>query len=406
MRIAMVSEHASPLAALGGVDAGGQNVHVAALALGLAARGHRVRVYTRRDAADLPERVALGPRAEVVHVPAGPAEHIAKDDLLPYMAGFGRWMADSWLQDGVPDLVHSHFWMSGIAALEAADAVPVPLVHTFHALGTVKRRHQHDRDTSPAERRDAEPQIGRSVDRVIATCTDEVEELRRMGVPADAVRVVPCGVDTTLFSPRARTDTPAQGGSAGTVLCVGRLVERKGVDTVIEAVAALAGVRLLIAGGPEKSLLGTDPEAQRLITLATEHGMTDRIELLGSVGHEQMPALIRASDLVVCTPWYEPFGIVPIEAAACGTAVVGSAVGGLLDTIVDGRTGTLVPPRDPAATARAIGDLLADPDRRAGYGRAARMRALSLYDWASVSAATDRVYRSVVAADHRSEVSA
>ncbi len=405
----MVSEHASPLAALGGVDAGGQNVHVAALALGLAARGHRVRVYTRRDAADLPERVTLGPRAEVVHVPAGPAEHIAKDDLLPYMPGFGRWMADSWLQDGVPDLVHSHFWMSGVAALEAAEAVPVPLVHTFHALGTVKRRHQHDRDTSPAERRTVEPHVGRSVDRVIATCTDEVEELRRMGVPADAVRVVPCGVDTSLFSPRGRTHTPPAGepaGYAGTVLCVGRLVERKGVDTVIEAVATLPGVRLLIAGGPEKSLLGADPEAQRLVALAADLGLADRVELLGSMRHEQMPALIRSSDLVVCTPWYEPFGIVPIEAAACGTAVVGSAVGGLLDTIVDGRTGTLVPPRDPAATARAIGDLLADPDRRAGYGRAARKRALSLYDWASVSAATDRVYRSVVAADHRSEVSA
>ena len=145
------------------------------------------------------------------------------------------------------------------------------------------------------------------------------------------------------------------------MLSVGRLVERKGVDTVIEAVATLPGVRLLIAGGPEKSLLGADPEAQRLVALAADLGLADRVELLGSVRHEQMPALIRSSDLVVCTPWYEPFGIVPIEAAACGTAVVGSAVGGLLDTIVDGRTGTLVPPRDPAATARAIGDLLGRP---------------------------------------------
>ncbi len=443
MRIAMVSEHASPLAALGGVDAGGQNVHVAALALGLGARGHQVRVYTRRDSIDLPERVELGPGAEVVHVPAGPAEPIAKDEMLPFMPAFGRRMARTWIRDGIPHLVHSHFWMSGIAALEAVRAVDVPVVHTFHALGTVKRRHQGMRDSSPAQRLRTEARIGRSVDRVIATCTDEIEELDRMGVPIDGISVVPCGVDTTLFTPfsssspitssaRSTSSSPstwpsprisaAPGGTAAgrlphpslveshwsgrTLLSVGRLVERKGVDTVIEALAELPDTQLVIAGGPDRNALATDPEATRLRRRAAELGVSDRVRLLGSVPHEALPGLMRVSDVVVCTPWYEPFGIVPIEAAACGTPVVGAAVGGLLDTIVDGHTGTLVPPKDPHATAAAIRQLLDDPARRLAYGRAARQRAVSLYDWESVTAATDRVYAGVVAADSRSEVSA
>ncbi len=416
MRIAMVSEHASPLAALGGVDAGGQNVHVAALALGLGARGHQVRVYTRRDSIDLPERVELGPGAEVVHVPAGPPEPIAKDDMLPFMPGFGRWVARTWAREGVPHLVHSHFWMSGIAALAAAAAADVPVVHTFHALGTVKRRHQGSRDSSPAQRLRAEARIGRSADRVIATCSDEIDELDRMGVPIDAISVVPCGVDTALFTPSSGDGGPANRlshpalvdarSSGPTLLSVGRLVERKGVDTVIEALVELPEVRLVIAGGPDRSALATDPEANRLRTRADALGVGNRVELLGSVPHEALPGLIRACDVVVCTPWYEPFGIVPIEAAACGRPVVGSAVGGLLDTIVDGRTGTLVPPKDPHATARAVRELLADPARRNAFGWAARKRAVSLYDWGSVCAETDRVYRTVVGAQSRSEVSA
>src|SRR4051794_13149084 len=165
MRIAMVSEHASPLATLGGVDAGGQNVHVAALARALGARGHHVDVYTRRDNSELPERVALYDRVQVVHVPAGPARMLPKDELLQWMPDFGDWLAEAWSgPDGEPmrpDVVHAHFWMSGVAALRAvrrlADPVrsavtaEIPLVQTFHALGSVKRRFQGRDDPSPPE---------------------------------------------------------------------------------------------------------------------------------------------------------------------------------------------------------------------------------------------------------------
>src|SRR5690606_2560853 len=267
MRIAMVSEHASPLAALGGEDAGGQNVHVAALATALARRGHDVAVYTRRDDPDLPERVEMLPGVQVVHVPAGPARVLPKDHLLPFMPALGRWLADHWRRRGAPDVVHSHFWMSGLAALVATAAVRVPVVHTYHALGTVKRRHQGAKDPSPPSRLTDEVRIGTEVDLVVATCRDELAELTAMGVDPARVRIVPCGVDVRLFSPDGER-YPPRGTTPFRLLSVGRLVERKGVDTVIAALPLLPEAELLVAGGPVRSRIHTDPEAVRLHALA------------------------------------------------------------------------------------------------------------------------------------------
>ena len=184
MRIDLVSEHASPLAAIGGVDAGGQNVHVAALAAGLARRGHEVTVHTRRDDDALPERVVTADGYDVAHVPAGPPRELPKDELLPHMAEFARVLREQWTA-APPDVVHAHFWMSGLAAVEAAADLPTPVLQTFHALGSVKRRHQGAADPSPASRIDLERGLCRAVDHVVATCSDEVFELRRLGLPHD-----------------------------------------------------------------------------------------------------------------------------------------------------------------------------------------------------------------------------
>ena len=417
MRIAMVSEHASPLAAIGGVDAGGQNVHVAALATELARQGHEVEVYTRRDDPDLPEVVPLAPRAHVVHVPVGPARSVPKDELLPFMDDFGRWMAARWTLTGPPDVLHAHFWMSGLAALRAAaTAGDVPVAQTFHALGSVKRRYQGASDTSPEVRVRAETAIARRVDVVIATCSDEVAELAALGVPASRVRVVPCGVDVERFAPAPparlgafRTAAPPGGASAGSrrrLLSVGRLVERKGVDTAVRALVALPDAELLVAGGPPAEQLHHDAEARRLRAVAQEAGVADRLRLLGAVSREEMPTLLRSVDVVVATPWYEPFGIVPLEAAACAVPVVGTAVGGLLDTVEHDVTGLLVPPRDETALAEALAGLLADDARRARYGRAARRAALSRYSWERVAAQTDVAYRALVRPESLAGVSA
>ncbi|WP_309134269.1 glycosyltransferase [Cellulomonas sp.] len=395
MRIAMVSEHASPLAVLGGVDAGGQNVHVAALAAALADLGHDVTVYTRRDDRALPERVPMSPGVEVVHVPAGPATAVPKDDLLPWMPDLGDWVADDWATHGVPDVVHAHFWMSGLAAVQAAQVHGVPTVQTYHALGSVKRRHQGVKDTSPSGRITAEATIGRRVDAVIATCSDEVRELTRLGVPPARVRVVPCGVDVDHFRPVRGATGPFPRARRHRLVCLGRLVERKGVDTVLHALVDLPDTELLVAGGPDAAALPDDPEACRLAALARQLGVADRVHLLGRVGHDDVPELVSSADAVVATPWYEPFGIVPLEAAACGVPLVGSAVGGLLDSVADGVTGLLVPPRDPQALAAALRGLLDDPARRRAFGVAARRRALTHYSWRGVAAQTELVYQSL-----------
>ncbi|WP_028047991.1 glycosyltransferase [Cellulomonas sp. URHE0023] len=406
MRIAMVSEHASPLATLGGVDAGGQNVHVAALSTALALRGHEVDVYTRRDDPDLPECVELAPGVTVVHVPAGPAREIAKDDLLPYMGVFGDVLAQWWSANRPPDVAHAHFWMSGLAGLQAAAVTGVPLAQTFHALGSVKRRHQGAHDTSPPGRIPAEASIGRRVDVVVATCSDEVTELVRLGVPEQRIRVVPCGVDVERFRPGCTGVVEPPRRATYRLLCVGRLVERKGIETVVHALADLPDTELVVAGGPAADLLDADDEARRLRAIARQEGVDDRVHLVGRVDHDDLPALVDSADAVVATPWYEPFGIVPVEAAACGVPVVGSAVGGLVDTVQDGRTGVLVPPRDPAALAAALRGLLDHPERRAALGAAARRRAVARYGWDRIAAQTELIYRTVVRRSVLTEVAA
>lgn len=390
MRIALVSEHADPLAALGGADAGGQNVHVAALAAGLAARGHQVTVYTRRDSPRGPSRVAVADGYVVEKVTAGPCAEVPKDDLLPYIHEFGERLRRKWSSAPV-DVVHAHFWMSGLAALHATQGTGVPVLQTFHALGSVKRREQGAADTSPPTRIGHERRLCRDVSHVIATCTDEVAELEALGLPTGRASVIPCGVDVSRFTPRpVRAD-----GHPHRLLSIGRLVERKGVATAIEALAALPTAELVVAGGPPVDMLDADPEVQRLRRVAACHGVTDRVRFVGGVASDEVPALMRACDVVVTVPWYEPFGIVPLEAMACARPLVGSAVGGLLDTVVPGVTGELVAPRQPDELAAVLRALLADPQRQAAYGAAGRQRAIELYDWRQVVARTEAVYDTV-----------
>ncbi|GGL51065.1 glycosyltransferase [Planomonospora parontospora] len=385
MRIALVSEHANPLAAIGGVDAGGQNVHVAALAAALAERGHEVVVHTRRDDPDAPDTVALCPGVTVEHVPAGPAAPVPKDLLPPYMPAFAAHLRRRWRRSR-PDVVHAHFWMSGLAALEAARPLGVPVVQTFHALGTVKRRWQGTADTSPPQRIAAETAIGRDAQLTVATCTDEVNELLAMGVPAERVTIVPCGVDLELFHP----DGPAAPrGRRPRILSIGRMVPRKGVGTVVEALRALPGAELVIAGGAPD-----DEEARRLERLAAAHGLSDRVSVVGSVGRADVPALMRSADVVVSVPWYEPFGIAVVEAMACGVPVVASSVGGHLDTVAG--CGVLVPPRRPRALARALSDLLKRPDLRAALALSGERRARSGYGWPRIAERTEAAYLDVI----------
>jgi D-inositol-3-phosphate glycosyltransferase len=393
MRVAMVSEHASPLAVLGGVDAGGQNVHVASLGTALADHGVEVVIHTRRDDPHLPRRVTLAPGVVVDHVPAGPPGPLPKDDMLPHMEDFAEDLRRAWAVDR-PDVVHAHFWMSGLAALDAASTLDIPVVETFHALGVVKRRHQGAKDTSPEPRIGAEAMIARRALHVVATCTDEVRELVNIGADPAKVSVIPCGVDLALFRPAGPCEE--RGDRRRRLVVVSRLVERKGIGNVIAALPAVPDTDLVIAGGPPARELDSDPEARRLRRLAERHGVGDRVSLRGQVGRNDLPALLRSADAVVCVPWYEPFGIVPLEAMACGVPVVASAVGGLLDTVIDGRTGVHVPPRRPDLLGPVLARLLDDPDRRRKMGAAGARRARAHYGWPTVAAATLDTYESLL----------
>jgi glycosyltransferase involved in cell wall biosynthesis len=390
MRIAMISEHASPLALLGGVDAGGQNQHVAELSAVLAADGHDVRVYTRRDRPDLPAEVSVRPGVVVEHVPAGPARPVAKDELLPYMGIFGEWLLGRW-RDGpwAPDVVHAHFWMSGLAALTARSRFPVPVVVTYHALGSVKRRHQGNADTSPRARIGYERVLGRQADAVIAQCSDELAELVQLGVPRDQISLIPSGVDASHFTPQGPV---APRGPAPRILCVGRLVERKGYADVIHALPAVPGAECVIVGGPPEPELAGDPVAAKLRALAGSIGVADRVQLVGGQPRTHLPAWYRSADVLACAPWYEPFGLTPLEAMACGVPVVGYALGGFTDTVVEGVTGHLVPPRDTRSLATALRRLLREPSRRLAYATAAVDRARSCYSWQRTAEQLIRLY--------------
>jgi glycosyltransferase involved in cell wall biosynthesis len=396
LKIAMVSEHASPLAVLGGADAGGQNVHVAELSAALTRRGHTVAVYTRRDDPGLPDEVVTPQGYTVIHVPAGPAEPIPKDELLQHMGPFAQFLDARWSAHR-PDVAHAHFWMSGLATQLAARHLGLPAVQTFHALGVVKRRHQGSQDTSPPDRLRLEAMVARTATWVAATCSDEVFELMRMGRSRARMSVVPCGVDKGLFTPEGPT---AEKTAKHRILSVGRLVPRKGFDDMIRAMPSIPNAELVIAGGPQQAELDSDAEAIRLGRLAADLGVGRRVHLYGAVARGDMPALLRSADIVACTPWYEPFGIVPLEAMACGVPVVASAVGGMQDTVVHDVTGKLISPRKPRDIADTVNPLLRDAFLRQSLGLAGRDRVCARYTWDQVAADTMRIYDKVAQAQH------
>jgi glycosyltransferase involved in cell wall biosynthesis len=310
------------------------------------------------------------------------------------MGQFAQFLDAEWSADR-PDVAHAHFWMSGVATQLVARHLELPAVQTFHALGVVKRRHQGADDTSPKERLLLEALVARSATWVAATCTDEVFELIRMGRSRARISVVPCGVNLEVFTP----DGPvAPRGERHRIVSVGRFVPRKGFDVVVRALPAIPDTELVLVGGPERAQLDSDPEACRLRQLATELGVADRVQFFGSVTREDMPAILRSADVVACTPWYEPFGIVPLEAMACSVPVIASAVGGMIDTVVHDVTGKLVKPQSHVEVADAVNQLMRDDFLRQSLGAAGRDRARARYSWDRIAADTLRVYDRLVPA--------
>ncbi|MET7420922.1 glycosyltransferase [Dactylosporangium sp. NPDC005555] len=391
-----MSVHASPLA-LGGSGTGGQHTHVTALAEALGRRGHDVRVYTRRAAA-APDDVVRTAGFIVEQVPTGPAEDLPADALLPHVGDFGRWLAAHWRDDAVrPDVIHAHFWLSGLAALTATAEHRIPVVQTYHGLGTVKRRLLKDRDTSPDARVGLERTLGTMADRVVAQCEDEVGELGRMGIRRSDTVIVPSGVDGELFAPSGSRADHLRPGMRR-ILSVGPLVPRKGFADLVEALRRVPGAELVVVGGPAPDRIDRDPEARRLMELADRFGVGDRVRLVGAVPQQELPGWYRSADVLACAPWYEPFGLTPLEAMSCGVPVVAYEVGGIGESVIDNVTGLLVPPRDVPAMAGALRGLLGDEVRRMSYASAAIDRVRSRYTWDRTATDVERVYRAVTGA--------
>jgi phosphoheptose isomerase len=411
----MISEHASPLRSIGGVDDGGQNVYVGQLARHLADVGFDVDVFTRRDDRAQPAVVQWNSRVRVFHVTAGPQRRIPKEELLPHMGSFTEQMLRHCKRESY-DLVHANFWMSGLVATELKRMLGIPFVITFHALGRVRRLHQGTADAFPEERQTIEDRIVRDADQIIAECPQDEEDLIRLyNAEPTRVSIVPCGFDRTEFWPLSKPLARVALGLAAddrVLLQLGRMVPRKGVDNVIRSLARLRDehglcVRLLVVGGESEEPDPTKtPEIGRLQQVAAEEGVTEQVTFVGRRDRDRLKYYYSAADIFVTTPWYEPFGITPLEAMACGTPVVGSNVGGIKFSVRDGETGYLVPARDPAALAERIAHLYQHPKLLSLFRRQSISRVNDLFTWERIARAVAEVYEEVLSAGRMARVEA
>ena len=410
-RIAFLSEHASPLASLGGADAGGQNVYVSELSSNLARRGYAVDVFTRRDNPHTPEVVDWQPGVRVIHLKAGPMRPRPKDELWPFMPAFCNSLQHFMERDETHyDLIHGNFWMSGWVATEMRRRLGIPVVQIFHAMGKTKRRHQRKVDTSPGDRIKIELGIIREADKIIAQCPNERDELvDDYGADPARIALVPSAVNTNVFTPVARDEARRRTGletERQIIVYVGRMLPRKDIRNIVRALALLArgnehgqdAPLLLVVGGESEKPDPLDtPEVGELQKLAAELGVLDRVHFTGKRQPEALRDYYSAADVAVTTPWYEPFGLTPLEAMACGRPVIGSAVGGITYTIQDGKTGFLVPPRDPEALAARLQHLLSQPDLCRRMGLAARRRVEKEFSWPIVAMRTGALYEQLLA---------
>jgi D-inositol-3-phosphate glycosyltransferase len=401
-KIAFISEHASPLARPGGIDSGGQNVYVAQLALHLANKGYEIDIYTRKDNATLERVIDYSPRVRVIHVDAGPQSEIPKEQLLSYMDEFAKNM-HSFIKRQRLDyaLIHANFFMSGMVAFEIKQQLGIPFVITFHALGHVRRFHQGNNDLFPLQRLEIEAKLVAEADAIIAECPQDQDDLVNF-YQADLAKVsiVPCGFNPKEFYPIDKVRSKKKLGfdaNQKLILQLGRMVPRKGVDNVISALSILkqqgSTTKLLIVGGETANTPTADcEELVRLKKLAEELNVADQVLFLGRKDREELKLYYDAADVFVTTPWYEPFGITPLEAMACATPVIGADVGGIKYSVIDGKTGFLVPPKSPKALADRISLLINDELLLEQMSETALIHVYENFTWHKVAQLVDKLY--------------
>ena len=399
MRILMVSDHADPLAKIGTKDAGGQNVYVMNMATMLAKLGVKVDVYTRWDRATKQEVVQVQPNFRVIRVKAGPKAYMPRDNFLDITGEFTSHIKQRIEREALTyDVIFTHYWFSGIIGLELSRTFGWPMSHVYHSIGQMRFEALQNFKPQDADaaffktRGDWERRIAHEAAGIISTSPNERDDIVRLfDVPADKISVIPVGVDTVQFRPyttkmiRKKLGLPTD---KHIVLYAGRLEWRKGIGTLVQAIGDLREkwqdiALYIIGGGSTKASkhLDTD-EMGRLMALIHELGIQDRVHFLGAKPQTQIAQYYAAADVCAAPSYYEPFGIVPIEAMACGTPVVASRTGGMQFTVSDGVTGHLAMPRCPIDLGAKIDTVLKNGKHH--YAQAARHRILHHFAWPSV----------------------
>jgi len=405
----MLSVHTCPLAALGGKETGGMNVYVRDLSRELARRGHHVDVYTRSQHPDI-LRVSdgLGYGARVIHLRAGPEHPYDKHRVYDHLPEFVDGVLAQTEADGTHyDVLHSHYWLSGVVARELREHWGTPILHMFHTLGKMKNvvaQRPEERET--ARRIAVEAEIVRFADALIAATPIEKEQLVRLyGADPACIHVISPGVDTRVFHPIPVAEAKERIGvcaDRNIILFVGRIEPLKGIDNLLKAIAQVVerrpGLReelciLIIGGDPDR--IRENDEMRRLQELQEELGIGDIVMFLGSRDQDTLPYYYSAAEMVAMPSDYESFGMVALEAMACGTPVIASDVGGLAFLVQHGRTGHRVPARDPAALTSKITRLLTDEGLRKRMGQSATCWAES-YAWTRIADRIEEVYGELI----------
>ncbi len=411
MNVAMLSYHTCPLATLGGKDTGGMNVYVAELTHNLGYLGVHVDVFTRSQDEHVPHVLHnLGYGNRVVHIPAGPEYYMPKSEITRYIPLFVNGILEFSAQKKIQyDIIHSHYWMSGVAAEHLKRAWRAPVVHMFHTLGMMKNRIARSPEERESEARlEGERQILKVADQIVAATLAEQSQLEFL-YHADSrkLRVVPPGVDLSRFYPIPRDEARAVIGvplEDRLILYVGRIEPLKGIDTLLRALAQIQSSEtseccphslVVIGGDPEATQEAMTGELSRLKQLADSLGIKDLVFFLGKRSQDSLPYYYSAADVVVVPSHYESFGMVALEAMACGTPVVASQVGGLAFLIKDGVTGFVIPNDEPDLLAGRLVDILQNQELQIRLGKQGELAARD-YSWDKIAARIFQIYEDLL----------
>jgi glycosyltransferase involved in cell wall biosynthesis len=399
-RIALISVHGDPAIEIGKEEAGGQNVYVRHVGESLAQQGWQVDMFTRRVSPDQPAIVEHGPHCRTIRLIAGPQEFIPRDEIFEFLPEFVQAFLDFQQQLEAPySLVHTNYWLSSWVGMELKKRQPLKQVHTYHSLGAVKYKSVSTIPLIAKTRLAVEKTLLETADRVVATSPQEKEHMRSLVSQGGNIDIIPCGTNVAHFGSVNREAARQSLGIAPEeklVLYVGRFDPRKGIETLVRAVRRSAlwetGSLKLFIGGGSRPGHSDGHERDRIEEIVAELGMQGMVHFPGRLSPEELPTYYAAADVCVVPSHYEPFGLVAIEAMACGTPVVASDVGGLQFTVVSEETGLLASPKDAAAFAEAIDRILSDADWRAQLGQAARQRVQAKFSWDGVASQLGRLY--------------